>query len=358
MKCPYTKGVPNPAFVSRYHEEVGEAYENSKGTISYRLKWDHNYDLEKFVYEQESRGRVFMVKPFLEVPCGKCAICMSNRKQEWIFRLKQELDVSCAAVFVTLSYDDLHLPFRDKEGNYYRLSDTPLYNEEEAHQSLCKRDIQLFMKRLRKQTDAMISKYQAKNLVCPIGMPRFYLVGEYGGKHQRPHYHAILFNIPHWPVGSYDPYLFIGNIWHQGNISIGPVNGRVLNYVVSYMDLKKEKPHEFSEDQFCLMSRRPGIGANYLEKSHIKSYYDYEKLKDNNVLVSMDGLKMPMPTYYKNKIYNDYDKLKKRVHDVVHPESVSDQDYEILKQKRKQTIVKEKILLERAIKRKNIFNKN
>lgn len=353
MKCPHTKLIINPAFVSRYHNEIGEPYENTKGAISYRLAdgWS-KISLNNFVNDQEAKGRIFMVEPFLSVPCGKCAICMSNKKQEWLFRLKQELDNSCGAMFCTLTYDDLHLPFRDKDGNYYRLSDTPPYNEEEAHQSLCKRDVQLFMKRLRKQTDALIAKYQAKHLACPVGMPRFFLVGEYGGKLHRPHYHCILFNIPHWPVGSYDPFLFIGNIWQQGQVDIAPVNGSVINYVVSYLDLKKDKPHENSEEQFALMSRRPGIGANYLDKSHIKSFYDYDRLKDNNVQVSHDGIKMPMPTYYKNKIYSDFDKIKKRVHDIVHPEPISEQDYEIEEQKRKQTLVKEKILLERAVKRK------
>ena len=84
------------------------------------------------------------------VPCGKCAACLTNKRKEWTFRLNQELHVSSSSFFITLTYDDEHIPVT-----------------EEGLPTFSKRDIQLFIKRLRKNTNRKIS---------------YYIVSEYGEK--------------------------------------------------------------------------------------------------------------------------------------------------------------------------------
>lgn len=64
-----------------------------------------------------------------------------------------------------LTYDNVHLPTLD--------DGTP---------TLCKRDLQLFFKRLR-------HKYPANSL-------KYFVAGEYGSRRGRPHYHALIFGIP------------------------------------------------------------------------------------------------------------------------------------------------------------------
>ena len=86
--------------------------------------------------------------------------CFCN---QWSFRLREELKDSESAHFLTLTYDDEHIIIT---GN----------NEP----TLYKRDVQLFLKSLRK-----LQKQKIK----------YYFVGEYGGKTDRPHYHAIIFNL-------------------------------------------------------------------------------------------------------------------------------------------------------------------
>ena len=95
----------------------------------------------------------------VEIPCGRCVACRLNRAREWSLRIMNELAYHKDACFLTLTYDDEHLP-EDK--------------------SLSKRDFQLFMKRFRKD----------------FGLPvRFFACGEYGKKTFRPHYHVIFFGV-------------------------------------------------------------------------------------------------------------------------------------------------------------------
>lgn len=44
------------------------------------------------------------------VPCRKCEECISIRKSQWCFRALVETDHSKYADFVTLTYDNDHLP--------------------------------------------------------------------------------------------------------------------------------------------------------------------------------------------------------------------------------------------------------
>lgn len=90
-------------------------------------------------------------------PCGKCINCRAKSRQEWVFRLRMEYRNCDFGLFVTLTYDDDHLP-----------SD-----------GVSIRDVQLFLKRLRK-------KYKSKTL-------RYYICSEYGDNTHRAHYHALLF---------------------------------------------------------------------------------------------------------------------------------------------------------------------
>ena len=105
------------------------------------------------------------------VPCGKCPECLANKRSQWSFRLSQELKYTeFNSFFITLTYDDLHLPFAIPE----------IGSNMVGSPTLVKSDLQLFFKRLRKKL--------ATNI-------RYYAVGEYGSRTSRPHYHAIVFNI-------------------------------------------------------------------------------------------------------------------------------------------------------------------
>lgn len=175
------------------------------------------------------------------VPCSKCPECRARRASAWSFRLREEEKNANSAYFLTLTYDTLAVPI------------TP-----SKRMALCKRDLQLFFKRIRK--------------AHPIGFHRlkYYAVGEYGGKTNRPHYHIILFNASlQYMVSSEDLLkLKLTNYdgqhevnckqWDKGHITVGLVTGASIGYTLKYISKPKKVPEYKGDDrvpEFSLMSK-------------------------------------------------------------------------------------------------------
>lgn len=114
---------------------------------------------------------------FILAPCGHCDLCHQSRREDIAARLDAEASLwSCPPLFVTLTYNNEHLP---KDG-------------------VSKEHITLFLKRLKQNLD----KYDYNPFF------RYFLNSEYGhdgsyvdcnGKVRkgtsRPHYHAIFYGI-------------------------------------------------------------------------------------------------------------------------------------------------------------------
>ena len=192
------------------------------------------------------------------VPCGKCLACLSNRRSDWVIRLQEEAKSSLYSVFFTLTYDDDHIPV----------------------DGVSKRDIQLFMKRFRKE-------------LSPI-LVRYFISSEYGPQTLRPHYHGVLFL-----NGSVDILLFLQKSWQNGFVTIGDVNNNRLGYVAKYCLSLGQVP-EGQNSLFMLCSRRPAIGDAYLTDS--VSFYHRDGLND----FYRDGKsKRRLPRYYREKLFDD-----------------------------------------------------
>jgi hypothetical protein len=214
------------------------------------------------------------------VPCGKCPACLARRKAGWVFRLSEELKVSTSAYFLTLTYSNENLPI-----------------SENGLATLCKRDHQLFMKRLRKS--------------LPKGHKplRYYAVGEYGSVTERPHFHSILYNLTPPNCRVIDPY--IERHWQQGGVYVGSVTPASIMYVAGYINKsigsKRDRPFRDDRAGECaLMSK--GLGKDYLTPRRIKYYKDH--LVPYFTLA--DGMQIGMPRYYRNKIYTDAEMLEVR----------------------------------------------
>jgi len=159
------------------------------------------------------RQYVLDVSPVQTVPCGKCLECMKLRANSWFIRLDNEMSVSSSACFVTLTYDDEHLPYTD-DGNM----------------TLDFKDTQKFFKRLRKR--------HFKNSKAKI---KYFLVGEYGSISNRPHYHAIIFS-----AYSTDDIL---DSWNLGHVHIGSVSPASIYYTLKYC-MKKSLQHNTDYRKF------------------------------------------------------------------------------------------------------------
>lgn len=218
------------------------------------------------------------------VPCGKCMACLVNKRQQWVYRLKQEAKDHIHLQFLTLTYNDEHLPVID---------------ELSGQATLVKSDVQNFFKRLRKSIE-------------PLKI-RYYLVGEYGFKTKRPHYHVLLFGLP--VTREYNQKLVSAWSDKEGNpigaIHQGKVTGSSICYTATYHIMRAYTEVDGVVPTFTLMSRKPGIGYSYIDKRmqwHLKD-------RDRFYCQDLDGPKVSLPRYYSEKIYSDMDRMihRKRV---------------------------------------------
>lgn len=137
-----------------------------------------------------------------------------------------ELQKHQASYFVTLTYDEEHLP---------------------CDGSVSVIDVQLYLKRLR----SMISPRKV----------RYFAVGEYGEQTRRAHYHLAIF-------GSCSPEEIQAS-WSLGHVHVGTLtvqsSAYLVSYVVKQMTRKGDVRLGSRAPEFARMSLKPGIGANAME---------------------------------------------------------------------------------------------
>lgn len=212
------------------------------------------------------------------VPCGRCPNCRSNKRQSWIYRLECEARQYPLSLFVTLTYDDEHLPM-ERIGSDLFAQEVPVVS---------KRDVQLFMKRLRR-------KYEDYKI-------RFFLTSEYGTENGRPHYHMILFGFPFTGKKAGD---LLAECWQQGFVQAHPLTQREISYTCKYMYEKSAIPFVLqdvkSAKPFMMCSRRPGIGYVWLSEYIL----DFYRKHPRSYVMSAHGLKQAMPRYFAEKLYDD-----------------------------------------------------
>lgn len=213
----------------------------------------------------------------LPVPCGKCPECAKAKLSAWLFRFEKQLEISTNPLFVTLTYNDKNLPWVTVKGQTYR--------------TLSKRHVQLFFKRLRKKLTAVYAK---------LGQPpkpfKYYLVGEYGSRYRRPHYHAIIMDMDY-------PELIL-DAWQYGFVYTPPLKDGGIKYVLKYLSKPKTKLPKGVQKEYSQVSK--GIGANYLTNG-IRDWH-WNNI-DKPYITKKGGIKMSIPKYYKEKLFDDSNRL-------------------------------------------------
>ena len=197
----------------------------------------------------------------IQVPCGQCIGCRLDYSKMWAMRCYHESRLHKHNCFITLTYDDEHVPWSSVTGE----------------QTLVKRDLQLFWKSLRKK--------------FPDDKIRYFACGEYGDTTFRPHYHAIIFGIDFADKLLYkrsglgfNYYIspLLAETWKAGNSTCCDVSFDTCAYVARYVvkklsgELGKEK-YEGIEKEFCVMSRRPGIGKDWI-CNNFADVYPYDEV--------------------------------------------------------------------------------
>jgi hypothetical protein len=267
-----------------------------------------------------NRSEGFVDMP-IKVPCGQCIGCRLERSRQWAVRCVHESSLYDRNCFVTLTYNDDHLP-----------DDMNLNGDH----------VQKFMKRLRKKYhgDKMVIRKDKNGNDKPTFPIRFFLCGEYGTVCKickqsiyrcncekfipwlgRPHYHLCLFNFdfPDKKVWSKKRGFLLyrseelERLWEKGHSIIGDVSFESAAYVARYVVKKiggKDADDHYTEvdkttgeilservPEFVRMSRRPGIGADWLDK--------YESDIYNHDYVIINGKKCRPPKYYDNRFELD-----------------------------------------------------
>lgn len=216
--------------------------------------------------ESGKRSIVFSIRDgfqdmALQVPCGKCAGCKSDRAMTWAIRCHHEASLHDKNSFLTLTYAD-------------------------APPKLVKKDLQDFFKRLRHDFDF-----------------RYFACGEYGETTRRPHYHALIFgqDFLHDKIdinNSLYTSPSLSETWKHGLISAGAVTMSSCCYVAGYVHKKIG-----DDDTFTLMSRRPGIGKDWLKK--------YGDDLRRTGTVTIEGKELPVPLRYMQWDEEQFADLKK-----------------------------------------------
>lgn len=252
----------------------------------------------------------WFVGSFSPVPCGQCTPCLVNRRRMWATRVVLEARVSSASCFLTLTYDDEHLP-----------SDLSL--KPHHHKN--------FMKRFRKE--------------LPPSSLRYLAVGEYGGqlyegsgeRYVNPHYHYALFGYDCLGAIRYPGFgrrcfcrncELVRSVWHSdaagtgGNIVIEPLNMATASYISGYVLKKMTKQHDDRlEGRFPEFKRssngggksavKGGIGApavfNLWNAMHSEETGEIFEV-DGDVISSimMEGKRLPLGRYLRRKLRGLY----------------------------------------------------
>lgn len=222
----------------------------------------------------DSPVSIFVKGQDILVPCGKCPPCKIRRVNEWVYRLMwEEEHVATSSHFVTLTYDTKHVPLSPH-----------------GYMTLMKSDLQKFFKRLRK--------------LVPDAKLTYFACGEYGSRTYRPHYHAIIFNVPDVD--------FFAQAWSLGGemlgqIDVGTVTSNSVAYTLKYIDkqshTKKALRHARDDREFEFQLMSKGIGVGYLQNKSVRQWHKVDLTR--NYVVKRSGHKVAMPRYYRKKLYTE-----------------------------------------------------
>lgn len=252
-------------------------------------------------------------------PCGMCLGCRLEYSRQWAVRCLHESKLYNDNCFLTLTYNNENLP---------------------KDLSVSLEELQKFLKRFRRKIEPNKIRYFG------CGEYGEKQAKKYGGNLGRPHYHLCVFGfdfpdkklLKAGEVRRWRSRFFKGNnsdlyiseslqeMWKKGFHTIGEVTFNSAGYVARYVTKKlKLTPTQIKrtgktlddhyqgrEPEFAIMSKRPGLGAKWIEK-----YWNSIYPRD---FIMLNGHKHKPGRYYddylKKHNYELYEKVveKRRIH--------------------------------------------
>lgn len=220
------------------------------------------------------------LKSGIVVPCGKCELCRSDKRNEWSVRLAIHLE-NCQfmPMFLTLTYDNDHLPYNCLDygtKNFEIFSSKDFEDVPEMSRywypltpTLHRKDISAFLKAYKRKYGLLNDEFQ------------YFGCGEYGGLIGRPHYHLLFFGdnelYKMWFDDVQSAVDRVSKVWDKGYIHIGVAGFDGIHYVTKYC-LKEDydELNEYQVKPFTIASN--GLGMNFLDSEigkRTKSQLEY-----------------------------------------------------------------------------------
>lgn len=165
-----------------------------------------------------------------DVRCYHCVGCRLTRRDEWAARILMENQLHAHSRFLTLTYGDAAIESGLVSNTY--------------------RDVQLFLKRYRKQTGESV---------------RFFVSGERGPATGRLHWHMILFGCRPWSITEklkqsqtmcHPNNRLLCELWPFGFLTVGAFFAKRARYTAKYT-MK-------DADAIMHCSRDPKLGSGFL----------------------------------------------------------------------------------------------
>jgi len=260
----------------------------------------------------------------LVVGCGKCAACINSKSSSMSLQTCLESVNHKYTYFVTLTYAPKYLPTFsvsydiERRGYvYYNHCErtAPLgefyfnsvlnYSSSKLHSLLDKcqlngrlsytsvRDVQLFLKRLRKHL-----YLQGINEKI-----RYYVVAEYGPVHFRAHYHLLLWFDEQETLSAMPQS--ICKAWKYGRIDYSLSRGGCANYCASYVNSVNSLPEIFKTCETKPFSRHSKFLAQKLDESQYEEIYDNDlrAVIEKRVVLNSADISVYPTRSFKNRFF-------------------------------------------------------
>lgn len=295
--------------------------------------------------------------PNLKLACNRCIGCMLKHSAEWATRCMHEAKTHQHNCWVTLTYEDTALPSRYSTGLIHPVTGRPIYGG-----TLLKLHVQKFIRKIRKQlsrnnpeilhsdtpaVDNLPARQNIRYRSTSTPILRYYYSGEYGERYRRPHYHACLFGIdfadkkllrhtpqehalyesetlkllwPHgqhilsdltWETAAYTARYTLAKVKGEGqkHKKVTQHNGKTV-IKRHYEEIDYDTGEIITlEPEYNDMSRKPGIGAEWLQK------WENDVYKQDVSYIRIRGNKTQPPRYYdklhKKRNPEHHDHIKK-----------------------------------------------
>lgn len=196
-----------------------------------------------------------------EFDCGACPECLQKRSRVWALRCVHESRDHAFNCAVTLTYDHF---MRDDQGRIMKDSlGRPRELPVDPNRKVDRRDVQLFIKRLRK--------------FCAPRKIKVFGSSEYGSTTHRAHYHLLLFGVRFPDLVFYKKSnrghilyssAILTRLWGLGICTVDSktVNASVARYCTKYMTKQR------SEETFLVASQNIGLNS-LLRHFNGRSYF-------------------------------------------------------------------------------------